>query len=371
MFWLPDTAPDKIEVVWCATSGVTRAREKTTSHVVIIDTGSALTKACVAGSRPLQAAVLRTGDVVGTPTDVVRDQHIGSVDAVARLWGHVIRVGLGLDPTSTEVVVSGPADPTNDDAERTAEVLFEVLGVRAGVMVQRPLLALWRRRTLEGLVVDAGHDSTRGWPVVEGHVILAEAFTYPVGGRGIEAYLCTLLRQMGYTVPKDLSMEDVRRMKEELCTVRLTGAEGPKYTTTGQDAFTTPEGLEVDLGPITECAAEPLFDPAVLGIDERPLGEMVAGVIGQDRDFLLKIATTRNIVVTGGMSLLPGYVERLRHETRQRVGDDVEFKMRGSEDATMDTCMGGYIFGTLRTTRKLLVTKERLRTEGAWQLCPL
>jgi len=82
----------------------------------------------------------------------------------------------------------------------------------------------------------------------------------------------------------------------------------------------------------------------------------------------LRQAYLANIVVVGGTSLLPGFVERLESELRAAVDEDTVIRVARAEDPVKNVWVGGARLASNEVAlRSVMVTRQEWAENGeAW-----
>ncbi|KAI5360747.1 Putative Actin family, ATPase, nucleotide binding domain-containing protein [Septoria linicola] len=231
------------------------------------------------------------------------------------------------------------------------------------------------------LVVDSGHSHTTITPLYHGRPLQQAIRRLEIGGKTLTAHLRSLLsRTMDMTREEWISQE----IKEDTCYVCPTtqdfssrlervwkggqkdprdidasiivdyvlpdyeklkrgfprahdpsrGAKMRRLGIGGQSEMVLPVGNERFTVP------EILFTPSDIGMQQ----EGVAGTIMQSLEALPKglwQAFLANVVVVGGTSLLPGFVERLENDLRMKIDDGYVVRIAKAEGPTKNAWLGG------------------------------
>ncbi|KAF2687085.1 Actin/actin-like protein [Lentithecium fluviatile CBS 122367] len=148
----------------------------------------------------------------------------------------------------------------------------------------------------------------------------------------------------GYARPHDPAKSRMRR--------GLQPVQGPKedLLPLGNERFTVPELL---------------FRPTDIGIQEVGLPAAIMESLSTLPE-ALKIGMLANVVVVGGNSLIPGFMERLESELRTLVPADYLLNIARAEDPIKHTWLGGARFASQRDRLKnVLVAKAEYDERGS------
>ena len=254
------------------------------------------------------------------------------------------------------------------------------------------------------LVVDAGHSHTTITPLYHGQPLYSACRRLEVGGK-------TITNQLKEVVSRQIEVykEDwvVGEIKEDVCFVSQSftsdlesvwkGGLGdrrsldpsivvdyvmPDYGAIkhgfarphdpklnlrnaalglGPDGQQMPRETIITLGNERFVPPELLFTPGDIGMQQDGLCRTILQSIhslpeGLHQPFLA------NIVVVGGTSKLPGFIERVEAELRSRVSDDVVVRVARAEDPIKNAWLGG-----VRMAQNEELLKEVVITRAEYQ----
>eukprot|EP00903_Cladosiphon_okamuranus_P008389 g8065.t1 len=203
--------------------------------------------------------------------------------------------------------------PLNERAQRQemAGMMFETFKVPALSVCNSSVLALFASGRTRGLAVEVGGGVAHAVPVFEGFALNHAVLRLEGAGQDITHRLKLLLEARGYHLPFDT----VRDIKEKVCYV--TSAHGAPA---GEDEYELPDGSTVALD--SECrsqAAELIFNPEAGGksfaaqATDGGLASMVMQSVSMcDKD--INPDLLGSVVVAGGTTMMPGFVERLKND---------------------------------------------------------
>jgi len=231
------------------------------------------------------------------------------------------------------------------------------------------------------LVVDAGHSHTTVTPLFQGRPLHAACRRLEIGGK-------TLTNQMKQLISRtfDVHREDwiVGEIKEDVCYVSQTfnsdldrvwkgGMKDPRAVDTSvvvdyvlpdyetiKRGFARPHDPKANLRNLTLgigteggrrehiltignerfVVPELLFTPSDIGMQQDGL----CGTILQSLNALpvgLRQVFLANVLVVGGTSMTPGFVERLEAELRSVVDDEMVVRMARAQDPIKNVWLGG------------------------------
>lgn len=339
---------------------------------VVIDNGTGYTKMGYAGnSEPsfIFPTLIGTNEgVAGSSTTGIEDLnfHIGD-DAVAnsksyasyypvrhgivdnwthmeKFWQMSIFKHLRAEPEDHYFLLTEPPLNPPENREFTAEIMFETFNVPGLYIAVQAVLALaasWTsnkaERTLTGTVIDSGDGVTHVIPVAEGYVIGSSIKHIPLAGRDITAFVQTLLRERGESIPPSESLEVAKRIKEQYSYVCPDVArEFTKYDSDPEKWFKQYETLNsvtkkpysADVGYERFLGPEIFFNPEIFSSDFlTPLPQVVDQVV-QSCPIDVRRGLYKNIVLSGGSTMFKDFGRRIQRDVRRTV----DARLKISED---------------------------------------
>lgn len=125
------------------------------------------------------------------------------------------------------------------DRERTAEVMFEILGVVELYLSNRAVLTLHGYGRTTGLSVNFGNEGTTVAPVYKGYLNPHTVVYTNIGGSTVTARL----KQRGYSFYSAAEEDTVRILKEEAAYVALNHTEAAATLQVGTELYECTEIL--------------------------------------------------------------------------------------------------------------------------------
>ena len=225
-----------------------------------------------------------------------------------------------------KVLVAKPYDMKRAGLKRLVDTLLVNLGFGAVAMHEQAALVLYTQGVETGVVVELGESIASIVPVYKGHAIPKLDRSLAFGGRSITSHLIKLLRLKGFQLNEKEDLEIGRQIKEAACYVALDPDADERLaaeTTVLTEAFKLPDGTVISVGRERFGAVEALFKPNLYNSNESSgLSDMIFEVI-QDADIDCRADLYRNVILSGGTSLLPGMQARLEQDLNRRYTNDV------------------------------------------------
>ncbi|XP_072013691.1 actin, muscle-like isoform X1 [Amphiura filiformis] len=313
--------------------------------VVVIDTGSSLTKAGLSNEaspkvvfpsvigRPRHqdvavAGYAYVGEIVlkrmahnrnPIPSYPIQNGRIIHWNEVESIWRHAMYVELRGNPDEAlPVLLMSKSDASKTCLETMAKIMFETFDVPALYLAADAAMSLLQSGRTTGIVLEAGDGSTHMVPIYEGRCLPYCLAHLPLNGRDITDNLRTLLRERGYDFNLSSQTDMIRDMKEKLCYVALdfneelqTGADRRSIEKT----YELPDGQIITVENERFRCPEPLFQPILCGLEMPGIHEILHSSIMKCNSDLRKDLYA-NIVLAGGNVSFPGLAERMSKEMR-------------------------------------------------------
>ncbi|KHJ83592.1 Actin, partial [Oesophagostomum dentatum] len=260
------------------------------------------------------------------------------------------------------------------------QALLEVLNVPSILFIPSHLAATFPFNTDYALVVDVGYSETVAVPIAEGVTMLSSWEISNVGARKIEDRVRELLKEHGrvetcdgVTELKDEHWKLVEEANiiEDIC-VRYVFCcpieRGHAIQAKGADHGLPPiKSLKIPLGAdfllipgfVREAACEVLFDR---GNDDTSIPMLIHSIV-EKCPLDLRRKMFESILVTGGTSLIPGFLSRLKAElleeaksspSKMKQCESISFyRFTGQSAEVYLPWLGGSLFGALQDAVQL------------------
>lgn len=365
-----------------------------TGQPVVIDNGSGVLKAGIAGERHPKCCF---ANVVGKPkhtrimlgdlpTDIFTGQKaeeyrgllkinypmehgvVNDWNDIETLWSYLYgKQELDLNAEEHPVLITeAPLNP-RQNREKMAQIMFEHLNVPALFVSMSPVLSLYASARTTGVVLDSGDGVTHAVPVYEGFAMNHSIQRMDIAGRDITRYLQLLLRKEGHVFRTSAEFEIVRTIKEKACYVPADAKKEEQLEIDRQQgdhgAYTLPDGRQINIGAARFRAPEVLFDPSLIGEEEPGVHNILANsVLKSDMD--LRRMLWSNIVLAGGTTQLRDFGPRLLGEIKKMAPQHVKIKIQAPMDRQNTVWCGGSILASLSSFKQIWVSKRTYEEEG-------
>jgi len=309
----------------------------------------------------------------------------GGWDAMELLWEHVYSKS-NLNARMEEhpvLLTEAPHNPTSQ-REQLAEIFFETFRVPALFVAPPAVLSLYASGRTTGVVLDVGEGVTHCIPVYEGYALPHSIVRSDLGGIDVTKRLQLLLRKSGLAFSTTAEADFVSTMKEEVCYVSnvptneesdydMSGgissnnnnnAGGGANTAAAKAQYQLPDGQVVTISNERHRASEVLFQPYLIGSEERPIHDvLMTSILQSDMD--LRSTLFSNIVLSGGSTLLPGLGDRLLYELRQRAPERTRIRISAPPERKDSAWVGGSILASLATFKNMWVGRNEYEEYGS------
>lgn len=240
-------------------------------------------------------------------------------DMMEKIWHHSFYNELRVMPEEHPVLVTEA--PLNPKAHRAklCQIMFETFNVASLHVASKPVLALQYESdsSTTGIALEMGDSVTRLVPIHEGCVIAHGITSLDIGGADLTHQLCRLMAGRGYSFSTASEREIVKDIKESLCHVALD-FDVALDSKSEEQLYTLPDGLNsITLGEELFRCPEVLFQPCQLGLDSPGIVDLAFTAI-EKCDAAVRPRLCRNIVLSGGTSLLPGMEARIEQDMQAR-----------------------------------------------------
>ncbi|PPR07737.1 hypothetical protein CVT24_003735 [Panaeolus cyanescens] len=287
--------------------------------------------------------------------------YIKDWEGMETVWRHAIHNQLHVSADQHPIFLTETPLNPKADREQAVQIMFESLNVPALHMISQPALCLYDWRSRTSVVLDSGDGVTSATVFYEGFEVAHSVMRWDFAGGDLTDLVEKSLGERGYI---DVMRVDAQSVKERLCFVSM-GSEG-SVESENEASYTLPDGQTVTLGSERYRIPEALFQPELAGIASIGVHNMIRDCISKCDPELHDILC-RRVVVAGGTSMLPGFIDRLQKELSDSLPAETPTKMKliAPEDRQNSTWIGGSILASLSTFQNLWCTRAEYDEVGA------
>ncbi|GAA5939032.1 actin family protein [Sporobolomyces koalae] len=323
------------------------------------------------------------------------------------------------------LLATEPSWNPKENREKMCELAFEKWNAPAYYAVDKAVMSSFASGKGSALIVDIGEELMSVVPIYDGFVLRKAIQKQPCAGNLVSEVLLAHLESQSVPVtprylvktkevvaanhPANASLREERvpkdadsattssyhrsqelrvmhEMKETVCEVMTPTWDDAAAQAKPTRPFEFPDGYNSNFGHLRLTAPEILFNPARFLPQQfktraptpslstiashapsafLPIHNLISNSLQQiDPD--LQATLLGNIVVTGGTTLLPGFVERLQHEI-QTIAPGMKIKIHApasSAERTHSSWLGGSILASLGTFHQLWIGKDEYQEVG-------
>ncbi|GAA5856974.1 hypothetical protein JCM9279_000519 [Rhodotorula babjevae] len=363
-----------------------------------------------------------------TISNFVQDGIVSDWDAAGRAVDHAFKDRLRIKSLDEFPLLSTePSWNTKENKEKMVELAFETWQAPAYYAVDKAVMSAFAAGKGSALIVDIGDELTTITPVYDGFVLRKAIQKQPTGGALLSEVLLSQLRAANIpitphylvkskepvdagapakatlreervpnpadpnapTTPSYHHLQEMRLMhetKEATCEVLAPQWDDAAATSKPTRPFEFPDGFNTYVGAQRLTTPEILFNPQRFLPPDfaarqlppsastipshpfsalQPLARLIQSTLVQvDPD--LQATLLANVVVTGGTTLIPGFVDRLQAELNAIApGTKVKIHAPASAAERVHTSwLGGSILASLGTFHQLWIGKDEYQEIG-------
>eukprot|EP00501_MAST-03F_sp_TOSAG23-6_P002588 GSMAST32.ASY1.ANO1.2729.1 assembled CDS len=291
----------------------------------------------------------------------------GKRESIEQIWDWALYEAMDVDPEvdNLPVLLTDSCQNNNKNREYMCRIMFEKIKVNGFYVAPQPVLSLFSTGRTNGLAVEAGGGATTTLPVFEGYGLRYASQKNKVAGLEIDKHLQKMLSSRGRKFSRS-QMSIVQKIKEATCAVSLHLQNELKDGGYGVD-YELPDGEIIQIDPASRyTCTEALFNPEILGREfasEAGVAQLVQdSILGCDED-------TRNtlydaVVISGGSSMLPNYINRLQQDISYQNGIEIPTKVFSDSQRKYGAWIGGSMLASLSTFKNMKITKQEYDDVG-------
>jgi actin len=271
------------------------------------------------------------------------------------LMHHIFYTELKVSPEEISVLVTDTPLNSKKVRGRLAQTLFETFNVEKLHLANSSMLGLFSYGKTTGMVLDCGYGVTSTVPIYEGYPLPHASLRVNFGGENITAELLNMIRtkigkDYGGTKGKLLA-DDIKELLGYIAMDCDQEAKNYADPSDNRD-YILPDGKALGLSSELFRCAEFLFNPR--DFPHKPIYKyLVESLTKCDPEISADIGN--NLCLTGGTSLMKGFVDRLKTEIYQETSS---FTVFSSNDRQFANWIGGSIVSSLNTFPQMWVSRS-------------
>ncbi|KAK6235655.1 hypothetical protein SCA6_010992 [Theobroma cacao] len=336
----------------------------------------------------------------------LKDGVVVDWDIVDSIWDHAFKECLLIDPKEHPMLLAEPSFNTQQQRERTAELMFEKYKVPALFLAKNAVLTSFASGRATSVVVDSGGGSTTVAPVHDGYVLQKAVSSSPIGGEFLTDCLMKSLESKGIVIKPRYSFKrkeiqpgvfqtvDIdfpnttesyklysqrviaSDIKECVCRAPDTPYDESAYSNIPMTPYELPDGQTIEIGADRFKIPDVLFNPplaqtipgmnnfAEISPSFRGLPQMVIESINRC-DVDIRKELFGSILLAGGTASMQQLKERLEKDLLEESPQAARVKVLASGNATerrFSVWIGGSILASLGSFQQMWFSKSEYET---------
>jgi len=179
-----------------------------------------------------------------------------------------------------------------------------------------------------------------------------------------------LLTERGYSFVTSAEREIVRDIKEKLgfvCENYDEAMATAEQSSEMEQNYELPDGQIITIGAERFRCAEALFQPNLLGLEQHGVAALTHKTILKS-DVDIRRDLFRNVVISGGTTMFPGFAERVHSELKRAAPQSMNVKIIAAAERKYSVWIGGSILSSLSSFEEMWISKGEYDEAGR-RLC--
>ncbi|XP_059138717.1 actin-like [Physella acuta] len=379
---------------------VLKSTKNSSKNVIVIDLGSSAIRAGILGNQaslpeiffPSVLAVDKeTGKVVAIGPEALRpdvrnhckivhpirpsnkvDQFNIELQYMGLIFKKVVE-DLKINSSDYWVMLSTPQNLGDALKRGLMEKLVDQLNSRGVCMVQQALLSLYSYKATSGIIVDIGH-RIEILPIFDGFVIEGGVSRCPFGAQKVLESLTTSLLGNNYKFMSSTEQWLVRYIMEQSCYVAMDYKQEEEWcrsrpetirSTVEFKSFSLPDGsymsVEHDLSRFK--SPEGFFNADLWEMDYPTLQKLIHQAI-QTCPMDNRRHMWRAVYLSGGLTMLPGFAERLEKELTKLAPPGVPVEVHAAPQRYHAAYVGACSVALMPQFEDMAISREEWKKNG-------
>lgn len=283
------------------------------------------------------------------------------------VWLYLFFNQLKVSPESHNVFLIESSFSNDKERNALAEIMFEKFNIFNIHIEPQGTMALWSTAKSSGLVVESDHLSTEIIPIYEKYIISHGIRTSNISGLELtKQYQKTVSRSLPVSCKVSNLKETSRLIKEQMSEV-ISDLEFNKILNNREEykEYILPDGNRMKIGNERYIIPRAMFDPEILGIDEKPLHELIKeSILSCDINIRKELAS--NIILGGGNTLIKGFADVLKIKVEEALGKHYEgvVKINANKERHYSVWTGASVVCSINNFQHIWVSKTDFEEHG-------
>ncbi|KAJ5079489.1 actin-7-related [Anaeramoeba ignava] len=286
-------------------------------------------------------------------------------DEMEKILNHILDSELKIKSEDHPFLLTEPPFNPKINREKTTQIMFETFDIPAFYVASQGFLSVYSSGKNIAMNIEIGDGICYTFPYYNGYTLRNGITRTNIGGRNLTDYLVRILTERDYFFESTGDKEIVKDIKEKLCYVSI---DFDKEMEKSQDSsieknYDLPDGNILSIGNERFRIPEVLFKPNLIGKEKKGIHQMIYDSIFKC-DLDLRNQLFENILLTGGSSLFPGIVERIKSEIAKLAPDSLNINIDAPSNREYSVWIGGSILASLSTFQNKWISKEEYEEFG-------
>lgn len=241
--------------------------------------------------------------------------------------------------------------------EKMVEIMFETFNIPATFVIAQPILAVYSSGRCSAMSVDVGDGICQMMPIFEGYTLPASLTRTDIAGGFLTDHCMQTLKKLGHSFTTASDREVARQIKEKLCYCSLNYESEMNNSPPSRAHFELPNGDTVTFGKERISIPEILFNPSLIGIEEKGIHHTLYDAL-QRCDIDTKKDLYGNVVLAGATTCMEKFSDRFQKEYLSLLPGPIRGRVVVSNERANANWIGGSIIASLSTFQLMWITAE-------------
>lgn len=264
----------------------------------------------------------------------------------------------------TTVFILEPLNTSLSQKRMQSDFFFEKMNCPYLVFGNQPILSLYSIGQTRGMVIETGHGLTQIACVYDGYKIDDSYQSVHFGGEDVTQHLKSTMQRFGYISKNQLSDHFYNKIKKDICRVR----KDPKSKLNVDEEipsikYKLPDNTEIEMDSEIQLIPEILFDPKNRLNSQKSLQDTVQNALDKVDPFI-RAKLYEQILVSGGNSLIPNFIKRLKMEIRVKANPINKVKVKQHKEVLLSPWIGASLMTNMSVFSRSTITYAEYKDAG-------